>query len=108
LFNQLSSEDNPDLKNIVDALSNVTKPSPEAKSTMIGSRSLDWADKVLSSGRYKSYPGSFTSTPCNEVVIYIVMNEKVSISSEMVSKYIHIHLKNNNKLFQFRSPNFAV
>ncbi|XP_050740237.1 carbonic anhydrase 2-like [Eriocheir sinensis] len=80
---ELSSEDNPLLDPIVNALTKITKPGESASITPFPLSCI----LPKNTDRFFRYDGSLTTPECNEVVVWTVFLETVPISTAQLEEF---------------------
>jgi len=76
-------DDNPKMDGIISNLANIQNWNDTVS---LPTDALNWAEEVISYFNYYTYLGSLTTTPCSEVVTWIVLKKKMGISANQVNE----------------------
>ncbi len=74
-------------------------PTPENSEVQVA-RTVDATDLIPGNHAYYRYRGSFTTPPCTEGVIWLVMVEPIELSPGQIDKFKLI-INGNNRPVQF-------
>ena len=87
---KVGDQDNQNFIRIIEKLTSVASEGDEVELTGISLAQLMPVDKVLS--RYFRYHGSLTTPECNEIVTWLVLEKKISLSESQVKPLTHLNI----------------
>jgi len=76
--------DNPQLEGIISNLANIQRSE---QTVSLPVNAMNWVDDIVSFFNYYTYLGSLTTTPCSEVVTWIVLKKRIGVSAAQVIQF---------------------
>ena len=73
-------------------------PSVEGKENTPASVAVDAAGLLPHKHKYHTFPGSLTTPPCSENVLWLVLEERVTLSKEQIAKFAAVYPNNARPL----------
>jgi carbonic anhydrase len=77
-------------------------PAKSGEEVDVAAQMINVADALTNTSRYYTYPGSLTTPPCTETVMWFVLHEYAQLSSEQFDAFRHV-LGNNFRPGQRRN-----